>query len=221
MWQVNSKQQQKKNLRPNLLKKCKFEVGNDQKGHSESQLFYLRQWICSASLDKQKGEEGRQTRGQTVRLRRSTRKKESQTSQHLHICRPRGVSCWSLQRTSLLSEHTPERWLQPRQRCSCLLCRSPTPWASLTPPWITTPSWRRWSCWTLQGPPSSMPQHLKAQDLALGSPGSSLITLLEVSAKSLLIKLHACFIQRIACLCKKGICLNSSLLCLQVLSGFD
>lgn len=117
-------------------------------------------------------------------------KKERLTSQRLHICHPRGVSCGSLQHTSLLTEHTPERWLQPRQRCSCLLCRSPTTWVSLTPPWIITPSWRRWSCWTLQGPHSSMPRHLKAQALALVIPASSLITLLEVSTKSLLIKLH-------------------------------
>lgn len=80
---------------------------------------------------------------------------------------------------------TSRGWLQPRPRWSSQPCRSQSPWASLTPPWITTPSWRRWWCSARQGPPSSQPLHPKVQALALGSQENSMTTLLEVRAGDL------------------------------------
>lgn len=82
-------------------------------------------------------------------------------------------------------------WLQPRPRWSSQPCRSQSPWASLTPPWITTQSWRRWWCSALQGPPSSPPPHPKVQALAPGSQVNSTTTLLEVRAEDLLLVLYA------------------------------
>lgn len=78
------------------------------------------------------------------------------------------------------SSSTSRGWLQPRPRWSSQPCRSQSPWASLTPPWITTQSWRRWWCSALQGPPSWPPPHPKVQALAPGSQESSMTTLLEV-----------------------------------------
>lgn len=70
-------------------------------------------------------------------------------------------------------------WLQPRLRWSSQPCRSQSLWASLTPPWITILSWRRWWCW-LQGHPSSLPPHPKVLALAPESQEISMTTLLEV-----------------------------------------
>lgn len=85
------------------------------------------------------------------------------------------------------SSSTSRQWLQPRPRWSSQPCRSQSPWASLTPPWITTPSWRRWWCSARQGPPSSPPPHPKVQALAPGSLENSTTTLLEVRAGDLLL----------------------------------
>lgn len=76
-------------------------------------------------------------------------------------------------------------WLQPRPRWSSLPCRSQSLWASLTPPWITTPNWRRWWCSALRGHPSSLPPHPRVQALAPGNQESSTTTLLEVRKEPL------------------------------------
>lgn len=79
-----------------------------------------------------------------------------------------------------LQVHFSGGWLQPRQRCSFQPCRSQTPSASPTLPWITTPSWRRWWCWAPLGPPSSLHQRPREQALDRGSKESNMTTLLEV-----------------------------------------
>lgn len=114
----------------------------------------------------------------------------SWTSDSLHLWGTTLPACTQPPCTPLQPPTQPQRissstgggWLQPRPRWSFQPCRSQTLWASLTPPWITTQSWRRWWCSALRGPPSSPPPHPKGQALARGSQETSTTTSLEVRA---------------------------------------
>ncbi len=120
--------------RSNLLKK--WNLGNDQ--NLTYFIWDVVDLFCIFGQSKtEKREDNKKTNCESEEINR--RRRDRHRSIFTFVV-PEGLAA-DLS-SALLSPHrahSRERWLQPRQRCSCLLCKSPTTWASLTPPWITTP----------------------------------------------------------------------------------